>query len=94
MNRYFVYICLLYISKFEGAIAQDQCREEWIGDGECDEQNNFPGISCGPYDGGDCGPLTGLFGDGKCDEQNNWKRWENFPNDYDTFQEKVKMVSK
>merc|ERR1719362_781622 len=83
MNRYFVYICLFYISKFEGVIAQDQCKDEWIGDGECDEQNNFPDISCGPYDGGDCGPLTDLFGDGKCDEQNNWPRWENYPNDYE-----------
>ena len=28
------------------------CEQDWISDGECDDQNNFG--SCGNFDGGDC----------------------------------------
>ena len=55
----------------------DCCINSWIGNGICDDVNNFP--SCGNYDGGDCRPpnITDwlecphnpeLIGDGKCDE--------------------------
>ena len=30
----------------------DCCRQSWIGDGVCDNRNNF--ASCGNFDGGDC----------------------------------------
>lgn len=64
-----------------------QCNQNWIGDGECDRQNYFPSIQCGPYDGGDCGPKVELFGDGKCDEQNNFRQFQNFP--YGSFDKEV-----
>ena len=53
----------------------DCCAQWLIGDGTCDEQNNFP--SCNNHDGGDCRPQnikqwpncpynTEFFGDGRC----------------------------
>ena len=46
-----------------------ECCAQWlIGDGTCDEQNNFP--SCNNHDGGDCCPNPESVGDGECNPEN------------------------
>merc|ERR1712012_194087 len=70
----------LDVETLEDEVEDEECVEKWIGNGECDEENDFDDLSCGPRDGGDCGPIEKWFGDGECDEVNNWKKWENYPN--------------
>ena len=63
-------ICLiqLLVFSFVSCNEDSPCRDDWKGDGECDDVNN--NAECN-YDYGDCCKKDWI-GDGECDDRNNF----------------------